>query len=91
MAFALCSRSHKTLGSLMMAMKGLPGWLQAALAWSFIAGLAAGLGSSIQWVLFGTESEAGYAFLLRWPILWVLYFWFAIAITESVTRHIAKE
>jgi hypothetical protein len=62
----------------------------ALLSWVAIFTLTLTLGATLQWFIFGID-QTGFSFLLRWPILWLIYFFVAHAIVENVTAHLERK
>lgn len=67
----------------------LDGRLGAVVAWAFILMMSFTVGVTAQWMLFSDGPFPDWSVMLRWPILWVVYFGAAICIGEHVTRWVA--
>jgi hypothetical protein len=67
----------------------LSGPLGAALIWTIVFILTAAVGSFFQWLFFRNTRD-DWTFLLRWPVLWIVYFYFGIAIGEQFSRWLSK-
>src|SRR3990167_6430987 len=71
-------------------MKEYIGIRYAVMAWVAILVVMSLFGGAVQWILFGSSSGGGWGFLLRWPILWIIYFYASISFVEQITRRITR-
>ena len=64
------------------------GVLGAVLAWSVILLLTAVIGLFFQYIFF--HEGRGWAFLFRWPVVWLLYFFAAHSIFEMAAARLCE-
>jgi hypothetical protein len=68
----------------------VPGLIQAMFVWLLMLLLMLVIGGLCQWLLFGHKVGSDLGFLVRWPILWFLYFLVAHSLAERITALIAR-
>lgn len=61
----------------------------AAVVWAVILAITFAVGVVGQWLLFFQDRFPDWSALLRWPILWAVYFLIGHSLGEHVARHVA--
>lgn len=64
----------------------IPSWTGAVIAWLAVLTLTALGGALAQWLIFADKGKSDYSYLVHWPILWIVYFYAALAIVENASR-----
>jgi hypothetical protein len=68
----------------------VPIWIQVGSTWILILMLTFAVGALCQWLFFGDRNVTDFGFLLRWPILWCLYFFVSIGLFEHIVRFVLR-
>ena len=61
----------------------------AVAAWAPILLLTVLFGFAIQWAVFAERGE-GWEFLVRWPVLWLVYFLLGHSVGENLIAWFAR-
>ena len=64
----------------------LDNWVGFAVTWFTVIFFTLIIGLGVQWLLFAEAGSTLMSVAMRWPILWIVYFWLGIAAVENMMR-----
>jgi hypothetical protein len=68
----------------------LNGPVGAVIVWAFIFAITFAVGIVGQWLVFSDNHFPDWSVMLRWPLLWIVYFLIGHSIGEHATRWLAN-